>query len=226
MDALELESWVRRAREGEASPEQLAEVFSEATLIFPLTEHDAETGQSAPLVVEDPEGQAYVVVFTEPRRMAAFGEAMDFLETTGAELATTWPAGLFMIINPGTPELELAIDDVAVRRWGGVETEVLEAGTEMMIGPPDEVPGELVEIIHELVRESPGIAEVYLFTWVTDEGPRLTGGVVLEPDGVASRDVPTFIQAVLDAYPEATGMPWLPLNDDLREAIRSESEPI
>lgn len=109
----EIEHRILAAQAGEVAPDALMREIAATDIFIPSDTQVAADGSGySPVLLEDPEGTAFVAVFTDRSRTQDL--APHGMQALAAHFIRRIPAGYGMIVNPGTDvQIFLPPDGVA-----------------------------------------------------------------------------------------------------------------
>jgi SseB protein C-terminal domain/SseB protein N-terminal domain len=192
--------------------EQLLGALSEAELYLPAADAPpgerrvvAQAGDTVPLPFLELEGVRYVPAFTSLPRLAEFtAEGGPYLRIAGRVLASIWPEGCSLALNPGGA-VGLALGPGEVSRIPRAAPPA-EAG--VTVGEPREEPTRLLETLSAFGERTPELRALYraLLRRRPDRRPEIVIGVAVEngedgEDGEA--ELPELLAAAGRAAREA-----------------------
>lgn len=220
---VELDAAIAEAEAGRLSADEFGQILRKATLMLAVTDRAGETSAS-PFVIQIG-GADHAVAFTGQRHYEGFTASTPFLLLRGADLATGWPAGLGLALNPGA-EPSMAFSADQLRGLVAPGEAVVPAGSTMKVGAPDPgLPPPALDLLRRIASSDPQVRAAYQLAVAVGDGPvELVVGVHAAHDGakVARR----FADRVADADPGFRGMPFLDLDGWLLEAAREHSVPL
>ncbi|HEY8584631.1 MAG TPA: enhanced serine sensitivity protein SseB C-terminal domain-containing protein [Capillimicrobium sp.] len=177
------------------SSDELFELLATEQLYLPA-QGDAPAEGEAPLTQDDElelpvfehEGERFVPVFTsvEQLQQGAPG-AGRYVRASGADLASVWPAGHHLALNPGG-DLSVAIGEEDVRGLAGQGAVPDDA--EVTIGSPAEEPQELWDRLRAWAREVPEVLAAHralVLVHAPGEEPQLVVALDLDPSADPGR---------------------------------------
>lgn len=213
----DLDTVIRAVLAGEAGPAELLPALGAATLFLAI---DSGVDGSVTPWVADLGGTDHGVVFTSAERAEAVEGVPGYAELPGRELGARWPDGLPVALNPGTPEVGVVLDDVAMHEIGGTP-EVMTEGTEITVSAPDpEPPAEFVEALRAGVRARDDVDAALLFDLATAGEPkRLVIGVLLAGGTDRATVVADFAAAVAEHAPGLAEIDFAALTDEVAETV-------
>lgn len=137
----------------------------------------------------DVAGANHIAVFTSDSQLARANRAgADRLLLSGRDLASMWPAGVAMAINPGGDlGLSLPAEDVArlaAPPGGGVFERSIPAGSELIVGAPAQEPEALLDRVSAAAATLPEVRVLHrALVHAKDSAgtPRIVIGVEIGP---------------------------------------------
>ncbi len=152
-------------------------------------DRELEPGEQVALPVFEHEGRRFVPAFTSLEQLERGApRAGRYLRASGADLASIWPAGHDLALNPGG-DLGVALPEEDVR--------ALDPEGDLTIGAPAEEPEELWERLRAWAAGEPAVLVAHRAVVLPagERDPRLVVGLELERDADAGR----VLQAGADA---------------------------
>lgn len=144
-------------------------------------ERELEAGQQVALPVFEHEGRRFVPVFTSLTQLERGAPHADrYLRASGADLASVWPSGHDLALNPGG-DLGVALPEDDVRTLSPEQR--IPAGSELTVGAPAEEPEELWERLRAWATAHPEVRAAHraLVLLAGETEPQLVVGLELEP---------------------------------------------
>lgn len=168
--------------QGEAPADGEAPLAADEELELPVFEH---------------EGERFVPVFTSVEQLQAGAPGADrYVRASGADLASAWPPGHHLALNPGAA-LSVAIGEEDVRTLAGEER--IEAGSQVTVGSPSEEPEELWERLRAWAATVPEVRAAHRALVLVDapgEQARLVVALDVDPTADPGRILNAGAEAV------------------------------
>jgi hypothetical protein len=144
-------------------------------------EHELGEGDEVELPVFEHEGTRFVPVFTSLEQLEIGApDAASYVRASGEDLASIWPEGLALAINPGG-ELSVAIPEEDVRALSA--TEHIPAGSDLTVGAPAEEPEELWATLRAWAATVPALRSAHralVLVHAPGREPQLVVGLELD----------------------------------------------
>jgi SseB protein C-terminal domain/SseB protein N-terminal domain len=189
--------------------EQLLGALAEAELYLPAADAPpgerrvvARAGDTVPLPFLELEGVRYVPAFTSLPRLAEFAaEGGPYLRIAGKVLASIWPEGCSLALNPGGT-VGLALGAAEVSRIAHA-AQPAEAG--VTVGEPREEPTRLLETLSAFGERTPELRALYraLLRRRPDRRPEIVIGLAVEDGESDEAELPELLEAAGRAAREA-----------------------